>query len=576
MRHFRSAIAALLLLLSTSVQAQWQTPAGTIPVGRGGGAIGFNSVLGSAGAGAKCLVDTAPPTFVTCPGGAGAVSSVFGRTGVVVATLGDYTFSLVGGTALVNQGGTGATSFTANLPLIGNGTSLITQGTRSGNTTSFATTSGAMTNGNCVSIDANGNLVAAGGACTIGGGSGTVTSVGFTGGLISVGTPTTTPALTVAGTSGGIPYFSSASTWASSAALAANALVTGGGAGAAPATVTTGTGVLTALGVNVGSAGAFVTFNGALGTPSSGTVTNLTGTASININGTVGATTQNTGQFTSLAYSTTLTGTSANANALAIGLNGATNPALNVDASTASSATGIRIKSAAAAAGVALSVISSGTNENLTIDAKGSGTVAIGGTSTGAITLTRATTISAALTYGGVTLANAVTGTGNMALSISPAFTTPTLGAATATTINGNALTAGTWTLTGAASKTLTFNNTLTLAGTDSTTMTFPSVSATIPRTVASGAKALATTAVGSAACSTAQTDTATGTLTTDAIIATFNADPTAVTGYVPLTSGMLTIIAYPTADTANFKVCNNTGSSITPGAVTINWRVVR
>lgn len=38
----------------------------------------------------------------------------------------------------------------------------------------------------------------------------------------------------------------------------------------------------------------------ALGTPSSGVVTNLTGTASININGTVGATTPNTGNFTVL------------------------------------------------------------------------------------------------------------------------------------------------------------------------------------------------------------------------------------------------------------------------------------
>jgi len=62
------------------------------------------------------------------------------------------------------------------------------------------------------------------------------------------------------------------------------------------------------LAVNVGTAGAFVVNGGALGTPSSGTVTNLTGTASININGTVGATTANTGSFTSLAYSTTLTG----------------------------------------------------------------------------------------------------------------------------------------------------------------------------------------------------------------------------------------------------------------------------
>ena len=43
----------------------------------------------------------------------------------------------------------------------------------------------------------------------------------------------------------------------------------------------------------------------ALGTPASGVVTNLTGTASININGTVGATTANTGAFTYLSTSST-------------------------------------------------------------------------------------------------------------------------------------------------------------------------------------------------------------------------------------------------------------------------------
>ncbi len=132
------------------------------------------------------------------------------------------------------------------------------------------------------------------------------------------------------------------------------------------------------------------------------------------------------------------------------------------------------------------------------------------------------------------------------------------------------------YTLAIAASKTLTVSNSITLAGTDATTMTFPSVSATIPRVVASGAKALATSAISSAACTTAQTDTATGTLTTDAIIVSFNGDPTAVTGYVPLTTGMLTIIVYPTADTFNAKVCNNTLASITPGAITLNWRVIR
>ncbi len=79
------------------------------------------------------------------------------------------------------------------------------------------------------------------------------------------------------GTSGGVLYFSATNTLASSGALAANALVIGGGAGVAPSTTTTGTGVLTALGVNTGSAGAFVVNGGALGTPSSGTLTNATG-----------------------------------------------------------------------------------------------------------------------------------------------------------------------------------------------------------------------------------------------------------------------------------------------------------
>lgn len=109
------------------------------------------------------------------------------------------------------------------------------------------------------------------------GGAGTVTNVTWTGGIVSIANPTTVPAFTVAGTSGGGVYFSSTSAWASTALLAANAIMIGGGAGAAYSTTTTGTGVLTALGIAVGSAGAFITFNGALGTPSSGTLTNATG-----------------------------------------------------------------------------------------------------------------------------------------------------------------------------------------------------------------------------------------------------------------------------------------------------------
>ena len=164
-----------------------------------------------------------------------------------------------------------------------------------------------------------------------------------------------------------------------------------------------------------------------------------------------------------------------------MGPNGTTTPTLTVDSSVTSAATGLTIKAAAAGSGLAVSTVSSGTNESLTIDAKGSGTITLGTVSTGAIVHSRATTLSAALTYGGVTLANSVTGTGSMVLSTSPSLTTPTLGAATATTLNGNTFTTGTYTLTGTAGKTLTFNNSITLAGTDAQTYTFPSVSDTIP-----------------------------------------------------------------------------------------------
>ena len=53
-----------------------------------------------------------------------------------------------------------------------------------------------------------------------------------------------------------------------------------------------------------------------LGIPASGTVTNLTGTASININGTVGATTATTGAFTTVTASGSVTSATIDNNAL--------------------------------------------------------------------------------------------------------------------------------------------------------------------------------------------------------------------------------------------------------------------
>ncbi len=92
----------------------------------------------------------------------------------------------------------------------------------------------------------------------------------------------------------------------------------------------------------------------------------------------------------------------------------------------------------------------------------------------------------------------------------------------------------------------------------------------------AQGTAALGTGAINSGTCAAAVTTSATGVLTTDVVKYSFNSDPTGVTGYAPSVSGMLTIIPYPTADNVNVKVCNNTAASVTPGAVTLNWQVIR
>jgi hypothetical protein len=125
--------------------------------------------------------------------------------------------------------------------------------------------------------------------------------------------------------------------------------------------------------------------------------------------------------------------TGVSANALTVGANGTTNPQFNVDTSTASVATGINIKGAAAAGGVALSTLSSGTNENLIIDAKGTGTIGINtiGTTSGLFTIGNSTSL-AGLQVNGLT--NITSASAN-ALTVGPnGATTPILNVNAATT----------------------------------------------------------------------------------------------------------------------------------------------
>jgi len=218
----------------------------------------------------------------------------------------------VTGTVAIANGGTGSTTASAALTALGAYPASNPSGYGTGTVTSVAALTLGTTGTDVSSTVANGTttpvitlnlpsssatnrglLTAADWTTFNNKGSGTVTSVSFTGGVVSVATGTTTPAFTVAGTSGGIPYFSSASTWATSAALAANALVIGGGAGVAPSTTTTATGALTFLGTptsaNLAALLTDETGTGAnvfatsptlvtpiLGTPTSGTLSNCT------------------------------------------------------------------------------------------------------------------------------------------------------------------------------------------------------------------------------------------------------------------------------------------------------------
>lgn len=188
------------------------------------------------------------PTGAAGGGGSGTVTSVtFTGDGTVlsstpsaaVTTTGTLTAALK--TQSVNRVLAGPTSGPDALPTFRqlacgslSNAGAACQGSASGNTSTFLTTTGTLTTNHLAIFDSSGNIID-------GGVPSTVSSVGLSVPSASIfavsGSPVTgtgTLGLLTNGTSGGIPYFSSTSQLNTSAALTANAPVIGGGAGAAP------------------------------------------------------------------------------------------------------------------------------------------------------------------------------------------------------------------------------------------------------------------------------------------------------------------------------------------------------
>jgi len=128
------------------------------------------------------------------------------------------------------------------------------------------------------------------------------------------------------------------------------------------------------------------------------------------------------------------------------------------------------------------------------------------------------------------------------------------------------------------------YTGSMSMTGTAINSITVPTAAgaATFTQTIGSGTQALGTTLIASGAASAIISTAVAGVLATDNLLADFNLDPIlsgsppGVVGYTPSAAGMLTIIKFCTAGHINFYQYNNTGNAISPGAMTLNYRIVR
>ena len=218
---------------------------------------------------------------ITGGGGVVTTADASGNLNLLAGTTTVVSLTTAGATVPGTLGVTGVAT-------LGNGAILGTPASLVG--TNITGTASGLTAGN---VTTNANLT--GGVTSVGNAATVITNANLTGGVTSVGNATTV--VTNANLTGGVTSVGNATT------VVTNANLTG---------PITSVGNATAIAAQTGTGSTFVmqasptltTPN--IGTPSAGVVTNLTGTASININGTVGATTPAAGAFTTLSASSTL------------------------------------------------------------------------------------------------------------------------------------------------------------------------------------------------------------------------------------------------------------------------------
>lgn len=449
----------------------------------------------------------------------GIGGATYGTSGYVLTSAGasaaptwsQVSASSLTGTLPVANGGTGATTFTANGILYGNTTSAL-------GVTAAGTTNQVLLG--------NTGSAPTWGAVNLG-----TAAVTGTLGLSNGGTNASLTA-----SNGGIIYSTASAMAVLSGTATANQVLLSGSSGAPswstatyPATTTvnqllySGTANVVS-GLTTANSSILVT-NGS-GVPSwSTTLPAHTVTTSVTVplviggSGTTGTqltlqTTTGIGTTDAIAFKGGNNGATTFASLSSSGLTlGATGSTLGVLALSGSTSGTVTVQPAAAAGTWTLTLPTSGGTNNYVLTTNGSGTaswsqVSLTAGVTGVLPVANGGTNASSA---GITAFNNITGysaagaTGttstNLVFSTSPTLVTPTLGVATATSINKVTITApatsatltiadgktvthnATTTFAGVDSKTLTINNSLTLAGTDGTTMTFPSTTATIART---------------------------------------------------------------------------------------------